>query len=60
MCALGLHMYHGFWSMLQTLGLSHPRWNPLRRTAVAGARRRSWSLGNISIPMAVLAGLVHL
>ena len=31
MLALGLHMYHGFWSMLQTLGLSHPRWNRVRR-----------------------------
>ena len=24
MLALGLHMYHGVWSFLQTLGLSHP------------------------------------
>jgi succinate dehydrogenase / fumarate reductase cytochrome b subunit len=59
MLALGLHMFHGFWSMLHTLGLSHPRWNPLRRAA-------SWLLagvvvaGNISIPVAVLTGLVHL
>jgi succinate dehydrogenase / fumarate reductase, cytochrome b subunit len=59
MLALGLHMYHGFWSMLQTLGLSHLRWNPVRRTAslvLAGIV----VLGNVSIPLAVLAGLVHL
>jgi succinate dehydrogenase / fumarate reductase cytochrome b subunit len=59
MCALGLHMYHGFWSMLHTLGLSHPRWNPVRRTAsliLAGAV----VLGNVSIPVAVLTGVVHL
>jgi succinate dehydrogenase / fumarate reductase cytochrome b subunit len=59
MLALGLHMYHGFWSMLHTLGLSHPRWNPVRRTAslvLAGFV----VLGNASIPLAVLAGLVHL
>ena len=30
MLALGLHLYHGIWSMLQTLGLSHPRYNPWR------------------------------
>ena len=30
MLVLGLHLYHGVWSMLQTLGLSHPRYNPLR------------------------------
>jgi succinate dehydrogenase / fumarate reductase cytochrome b subunit len=59
MCALGLHMYHGFWSMLHTFGLSHPRWNPVRRTAslvLAGIV----VLANVSIPAAVLAGLVHL
>jgi succinate dehydrogenase / fumarate reductase cytochrome b subunit len=59
MLALGLHMYHGFWSMLQTLGLSHPRWNRVRRGV-------SWLLafgvvaGNISIPIAVLTGRIHL
>ena len=53
MLALGLHMYHGFWSMLQTLGLSHPRWNRVRRglsLLLAGAV----VAGNISIPLAVL------
>jgi len=59
MLALGLHMYHGFWSMLQTLGLSHPRWNRVRRglsLLLAGAV----IAGNISIPLAVLTGRVHL
>lgn len=58
MLALGLHMYHGLWSMLQTLGLSHERWNPLRRAlalAVAGVV----VIGNISIPVAVLTGFVR-
>ncbi len=26
-CALALHLFHGFWSMLQTLGINHPRYN---------------------------------
>jgi succinate dehydrogenase / fumarate reductase cytochrome b subunit len=59
MLALGLHMYHGFWSMLHTLGLSHPRWNRVRLPAslvLAGVV----VLGNISVPLSVLAGLVHL
>jgi len=58
MLALGLHMYHGLWSMLQTLGLSHERWNPWRRVlalAVAGVV----VIGNISIPVAVLTGFVR-
>ena len=33
--ALCLHLYHGLWSMTQTLGLNHPRYNPLRRPAAA-------------------------
>lgn len=59
MLALGLHMYHGFWSLLQTLGLSHPRWNPLRRT-LSTLLAVIVVAGNISIPVAVLAGVVHL
>jgi succinate dehydrogenase / fumarate reductase cytochrome b subunit len=59
MLALGLHMFHGFWSMLHTLGLSHPRWNPLRRAA-ASLLAGIVVAGNISIPVAVLAGVVHL
>jgi succinate dehydrogenase / fumarate reductase cytochrome b subunit len=59
MLALGLHMYHGFWSLLQTLGLSHARWNALRRAA-STVLAAIVVVGNISIPVAVLAGVVHL
>jgi succinate dehydrogenase / fumarate reductase cytochrome b subunit len=59
MLALGLHMYHGLWSMLQTLGLSHERWNPWRR-GLALAVAAVVVIGNISIPVAVLTGVVHL
>jgi len=59
MLALGLHMYHGFWSLLQSLGLSHPRWNPLRRTA-STLLALVVVAGNVSIPVAVLTGVVHL
>ena len=27
--ALALHLSHGFWSMLQTFGVNHPKYNPL-------------------------------
>jgi succinate dehydrogenase / fumarate reductase cytochrome b subunit len=59
MFALGLHMYHGFWSLLQTLGLSHARWNPLRRAA-STLLAVIVVAGNIAIPVAVLTGVVHL
>lgn len=57
MLALGLHLRHGLWSMCQTLGVSHPRY---MRAAHVGA----WIfaaiivIGNISFPLAVLAGIV--
>jgi succinate dehydrogenase cytochrome b subunit len=55
MLALGLHMYHGVWSFLQTLGLSHPRYNHLRH-AFATLVTAVVVIGNISMPVAVLAG----
>lgn len=58
MLALGLHMYHGVWSMTQTLGLSHPRYNRLRRAGAALVTAVVVG-GNISIPVAVLTGLVR-
>jgi succinate dehydrogenase / fumarate reductase cytochrome b subunit len=57
MLALGLHLRHGIWSMLQTLGASHPRWNTLR-SAFATFFTAVVVIGNISIPVAVLTGLV--
>jgi succinate dehydrogenase / fumarate reductase cytochrome b subunit len=57
--ALGFHLYHGLWSLFQSLGWSHPRFNPWRRTF---AHAFAWiiTLGNISFPLAVLAGVIHL
>lgn len=55
MLALGLHMYHGVWSLMQTLGLSHPRYNHLRH-AFATLITAVVVIGNISMPLAVLAG----
>jgi succinate dehydrogenase / fumarate reductase cytochrome b subunit len=57
MIVLGFHLWHGVWSMLQTLGLSHPSYNGLR-TVIAWLVTLAVVLGNISIPVAVLTGLV--
>jgi succinate dehydrogenase / fumarate reductase cytochrome b subunit len=57
MVLVGLHLYHGVWSMLQTIGASHPKWNAWRRRfAVLFAL--FVTLSGLSIPAAVLAGLV--
>ncbi len=57
MLMLGLHLYHGTWSMLQTLGAGRAKQPALRRT-VAPAFAILVTAGYVSIPLAVLAGLV--
>ncbi|MBI2902591.1 MAG: succinate dehydrogenase cytochrome b subunit [Candidatus Methylomirabilis oxyfera] len=57
MVALGLHMYHGVWSMFQTLGLNTENaGRPYQ--ALATVSSIVVVLGNISVPTAVLAGLL--
>jgi succinate dehydrogenase / fumarate reductase cytochrome b subunit len=58
MLALGLHLYHGVWSMLRTLGLSHPRYVRASKAA-ALAFAAVITVGNVSFPVAVLAGVVR-
>lgn len=57
MLLLGTHLYHGAWSMFQTLGVNHPRYTPLLKRFAAAAAA-ALVIGNISIPLSVLAGLV--
>ena len=58
MLALGLHLYHGLWSMLQSVGVNHPGYNTLRRI-FAVAFTVFLVGGNISIPVAVLSGFLR-
>jgi succinate dehydrogenase / fumarate reductase cytochrome b subunit len=55
---LALHLFHGSWSMLQTLGLNHPRYNRLRNAVCTGLAALV-VIGNLSFPVAVLTGLIH-
>ena len=57
MIALGLHLYHGVWSMFHTLGLNNRTYNRLLR-GTAGVVAGAVALGNISIPVAVLVGWI--
>ncbi len=59
MIPLGLHLYHGFWSMLQTLGANNQKYNRLRRPAALSLALLVVLL-NISFPVAVLLGWVTL
>ncbi|MEP7361965.1 MAG: succinate dehydrogenase cytochrome b subunit [Acidobacteriota bacterium] len=57
MILLMLHINHGAWSLFQSLGLNHPRYTPMLRT-LARAASMALLIGNCSIPIAVLAGVV--
>ena len=57
MLSLALHMRHGVWSMLQSIGVSHPRYDAWRKSAaliftilVCG--------GFMLVPLAIVAGIV--
>ena len=57
MILLCLHLYHGMWSMFQSLGISHPRYTPIVKKAAA-VLAIAVAVGNCSIPIAVLTGLL--
>ncbi len=56
--ALGYHLFHGTWSLFQSLGLNNPRFNPWRR-GLAAAVAAVVVVGNVSFPIAVFAGIIE-
>ena len=58
MIALGLHIYHGSWSIFQTFGINNRRWDLLiRRSATIVAI--VVVLGFVSVPLGVLTGAIN-
>jgi succinate dehydrogenase / fumarate reductase cytochrome b subunit len=58
MILLCMHLYHGLWSMFQSLGFSHPRYTPKLKSGAA-LFAILIAVGNCSIPIAVMAGLLR-
>lgn len=56
--ALGMHLYHGLWSMFNSLGLNHPGFNPWKRI-FATVFALVVTAGNVSFPIAVMTGFLH-
>jgi succinate dehydrogenase / fumarate reductase, cytochrome b subunit len=58
MIGLRLHLYHGTWSSIRTLGLTRASGNPLKRRVAAVL---AWAiyLGFSIIPIAVFAGIIR-
>ncbi len=56
--ALGVHLYHGAWSLFQSLGINNRRFNHWRRM-FATAFAAFVTLGNVAFPIAVLVGIIR-
>ena len=56
---LAMHLYHGLWSALQSLGANHPAYDRWRRPAAALLAGAIF-VGFCSVPFAVQAGVIHL
>ena len=54
---LGIHLFHGAWSVFQSFGWNNPRFNKWRRSFATGFAAVV-VVGNVSFPVAVLAGIV--
>jgi succinate dehydrogenase / fumarate reductase, cytochrome b subunit len=55
---LGMHLFHGAFSLLQSLGLNHPRYNARARF---GARSFAFlvTAGNVAMPLSVYFGVIQ-
>lgn len=58
MVVVGLHLYHGAWSSIRTLGLSRPKSNPMVRPIATLLAIVLW-LGFSAVPIGVLTGLIR-
>ena len=56
--ALGIHLFHGTWSLFQSMGANNPRFNSWRKGAAAGVATII-VVGNVSFPIATLAGIIE-
>ncbi|MDH5519812.1 MAG: succinate dehydrogenase, partial [Acidimicrobiia bacterium] len=54
---LAVHIYHGVYSMFQSLGINNPAYNGLRR-GLATTLAVIILVGNVSFPIAVLTGII--
>ena len=56
--ALGVHLFHGVWSLFQSMGWSNPKFNQWRKGLAAGVATLV-VVGNVSFPIMTLAGVIE-
>lgn len=55
---LGIHLFHGTWSLFQSIGANNPRFNAWRKRIAQGVAA-AIVIGNVSFPLAVTFGIVE-
>jgi succinate dehydrogenase / fumarate reductase cytochrome b subunit len=57
MVFVGLHLYHGVWAMMRTLGIAPPSATPMKRRGIAAL---AWAVavGFIVVPLVIVAGFL--
>jgi succinate dehydrogenase / fumarate reductase cytochrome b subunit len=55
--ALGIHLFHGTWSLFQSMGWNNPRFNQWRKGLAVGLATVV-VVGNVSFPIMTLAGVI--
>jgi succinate dehydrogenase / fumarate reductase, cytochrome b subunit len=55
---LGIHLFHGTWSMFQSMGINNPRFNRWRKGLAQGIAS-AIVLANVSFPLAVTFGIIE-
>ena len=58
MIALGLHLFHGAWSSVRTLGYAKQTVNPLKRRIALAVAVIVW-LGFTIVPVGVAVGILR-
>jgi succinate dehydrogenase / fumarate reductase cytochrome b subunit len=56
---LAVHLYHGVWSMFQSLGIAHPKYTPLLKKGAA-LFAIIIGVGFCIVPLAVMTGIISL
>ena len=54
---VGIHIFHGTWSLFQSMGWNNPRFNPWRKW-FAAVFAGIITIGNVSFPLTIWAGWV--
>ncbi len=55
--ALGIHLFHGTWSLFQSMGWNNPKFNQWRKGIATGVATLV-VVGNVSFPIMTLAGVI--